>query len=197
MLSPQEQISYVAKFVFDRKLTDISGGNISCRHNGKIYITPTRAGQIHHWNLVPDQILSAPIEDNSLLENPLHSKESISHLLAYRAYPQINGIIHAHPFNILSFCAAEKPIKALLKSTQIIDQSFDFIAEKPMYSQEQGEEIVRKLKGKEKKMEDFGAALLMPQHGIFVVGKTLFWALDILERIDTNAWCQLTQNWLK
>ncbi|MEA3327226.1 MAG: class II aldolase/adducin family protein, partial [Chloroflexota bacterium] len=156
----------------------------------------TRAGQLHHWNLSPGQILSAPIDSDALLENPLHSKESISHLLVYRAFPQINGIIHSHPFNILPFCVAEKPIKALLKSTQVLADEFEFIAEKPMYSKEQGEEIVRKLRGKEEKMKKFGAAVLMPQHGIFVVGPTLFWALDCLERVETNAWCQIAQKWI-
>ena len=197
MRSIQEQIVYVGKMMFERRLADIAGGNVSCRHDGKIFITPTRAGQLYHWDLQPDQIISAPLETDELMENPLHSKESISHLLVYRAFPQVNGIIHSHPFNILPFCSAEKPIKSLIKSTQVFGDEFELIAEKPMYSLEQAEEIVEKLRGKEDKMESFGAALLMPQHGVFVVGPTLFWALDCLERLDTNAWCQLTQKWIE
>ena len=197
MQSAQEQIAYVAKMMFDRKLTDISGGNLSCRCEDKIFITPTRAGQLYHWNLSPDQIISASIETDELLKNPLHSKESISHLLAYRAFPQITGIIHAHPFNILPFCVAKQPIQALLKSTQILADRFELIDETPMYSKEQGEEIVAKLRSHEEKMKNFGAAVLMPDHGVFVVGPTLFWALDILERLEYNAYCQLTQKWIE
>ncbi|HKJ26616.1 MAG TPA: class II aldolase/adducin family protein [Anaerolineales bacterium] len=188
MLStPQEQIAQVGKLMFERRLTDIAGGNISCRVGDHIYITPTGAGQKYLWDLQPNHILKAPVDSDILLQSPIHSKESISHLLVYRTFPMVTGIIHAHPFHLMPFCAAEKPMPALYKATQIYAESFDFIAEKPMYSEEQGEEIVDKLKGKEEKMTNFAAALLMPKHGIFVAACTLYKALDCLERMDTNA----------
>jgi ribulose-5-phosphate 4-epimerase/fuculose-1-phosphate aldolase len=76
---------------------------------------------------------------------------------------------------------------ALYKATQVYAEQFEFIAEKPMYSREQGEEIVEKLLGKEEKMSTFAAALLMPKHGVFIAAPTLYKALDCLERLDTNA----------
>jgi len=193
MQSTAEQIVAVGKLIFKRKLTDIAGGNISCRREDKIDITPTGAGQKYLWGLSPDQILSAPIFTDELLDNPLHSKESISHLLVYRAYPQVNAIIHSHPFHVMPFCAAEKPLPAVIKSAQVYGEQFDLIAEKPMYSREQGEEIVTRLAGKEDTIAKFAAGLLMPQHGVFVVAGTLYKALDCLERMATNAYCVISQ----
>jgi L-fuculose-phosphate aldolase len=185
--APQDRIVQVGRLMFQRRLTDIAGGNISCRVDDDIYITPTGAGQKYLWDMRPAQILKAPLDSDILLCSPRHSQESISHLLVYRAFPMVRAIIHAHPFHVMPFCAAEKPMPALYKATQIYAESFGFIAEKPMYSREQGEEIVDKLKGKEEKMGTFAAALLMPRHGVFIAAPSLYKALDCLERLDTNA----------
>jgi L-fuculose-phosphate aldolase len=188
-----QQITSVGKMIFDRHFTDMAGGNISCRQDESIYITPTGAGQKYLWNLSVNQIICAPIFSDELFENPLHSKESISHLLVYRTYPHVKAIIHAHPFHVLPFCAAGKPMKAVLKSTQVYGSEFEMIAEKPMYSQEQGDEIVERLRGKDEVMKIFGAALLMPKHGVFIAAPNLYKAMDCLERMSTNAWCILAQ----
>ncbi len=110
-----KQITAIGKLMFARRLTDIAGGNVSCRQDDRIYITPTGAGQKYLWNLSESHILCAPIFSDDLLEDPRHSKKSISHLLVYRAYPQAKAIIHAHPFHVMPFCAAEKPLVASFK----------------------------------------------------------------------------------
>jgi len=197
MSSIQEQIVSAGRLMFRLRLADIAGGNISCRSEDQIYITPTGAGQKYLWELSPDQILQSPISTDELLENPQHSKESISHLMVYRSYPQVQAIIHSHPFHVMPFCAMEKPLPAVIKSAQVYGERFEQIAEKPMYSREQGEEIVAKLAGKELKMENFAAGLLMPKHGVFIVSGTLNKALDCLERMATNAYCVITQKALE
>lgn len=193
MSSPAENIVAVGKLMFERNLSDIAGGNISCRDGDEIVITPTGAGQKYLWDLHPDQMIRAPVANDELFAHPAHSKESISHLLVYRAFPQVNAIIHAHPFHVMPFCAAGIPLPAVIKSARVYGERFEQIAEKPMYSREQGEEIVSKLKGKEDKIETYAAALLMPQHGVFVVARTLYKALDCLERMGTNAYCVISQ----
>jgi len=192
-----EEITRVGHLMFERRLADIAGGNISQREDDRIYITPTGAGQKYLWNLKSEQIICAPVKTDELLQDPQHSKESISHLLVYRAYPQVKAIIHSHPFHVMPFCACLKPIPAMIKSAQIYADSFDFIADLPMYSREQGEDIVDRLRPREEIMGRMAAALLMPQHGIFIAAASLYKALDCLERMDTNAYCALTQKWIQ
>ena len=189
------QISAAARLLFTRRLLDVAGGNLSCRAGDQIAITCTGAGQEYLWELTPTEILYAPIADDSLLQNPRHSKESISHLLVYRAYPQVQAIIHAHPFHVMAFCAAGMPMPAVIKSTQIYAPQFEHIAELPMYSREQGEEIVARLAPFMEKL-DKAAAVLMPQHGVFIAAASLKKALDCLERLDTNAYAALALRWL-
>ncbi len=66
-----------------------------------------------------------------------------------------------------------------------------------MFSREQGEEIVTRFRDKEEVMKSFGAALLMPKHGVFIAAPTLAKALDCLERMDTNAWSVLAQGMMR
>ena len=196
MTNIPEKITHVGRLMFERRLADIAGGNISQRDGDRIYITPTGAGQKFLWDLDPEQILTAPLDTDELLQHPQHSKESISHLLVYRAFPQVQAIIHSHPFHVMPFCARVKPIPALIKSAQIYADSFDFIGELPMYSREQGEDIVARLEPNAATMGRMAAALLMPQHGIFIAAASLYKALDCLERMDTNAYCALAQAWM-
>jgi L-fuculose-phosphate aldolase len=193
MPNPAEEIVMVGQLMFARQLTDIAGGNISCRHEDQIYITPTGAGQKYLWDLSPEQIIHAPISTDDLLQHPQHSNESISHLLVYRAYPLVQAIIHAHPFQVMPFCAAEKPMPAVIKSAEVYGKRFEMIAEKPMYSRAQGEEIVEKLRSNQERIENFASPLLMPKHGVFIAARTLYKALDCLERMGTNAYCVLNQ----
>jgi L-fuculose-phosphate aldolase len=55
---------------------------------------------------------------------------------------------------------------------------------------------VEKLRGQEELMHQSAAAVLMPQHGIILAGIKIMDVLDSLERIDTNAYCLITQSLL-
>lgn len=193
MKSIVETIAYIGKLMYERQLTDIAGGNISGRDGDRIYMTPTGAGQKRHWNLDPEEILCAPVETDELLQHPQHSKEAISHLLVYRAFPEVHGIIHAHPFYVLPFCAAEKPIPAMIKAAQVYGDEFGFIEDVPMYSREQGEQLVARLQATRPRLERFAGVALLPRHGIFIAAGDLYKAIDCLERMNTNAYCYLAQ----
>ena len=136
--------------------------------------------------------MSGPVLTEELKSHPDFSREGVSHLTVYRAYPQVKAIIHAHPFHILPFCAANKPIPPVLRATRKYGE-ISLIEDSPPYSQEQADLIVASFKGKEQLLGDVAAAVLLPYHGIFIAGKDLNTALDTLERIDTNAWCIFAQ----
>jgi L-fuculose-phosphate aldolase len=191
MESLAKQITQIGKFMFERRLTDIAGGNISARKEEKIFITPTGAGQQWRWNLSEDDILCADLHTNELMDNPRHSKESISHLMVYRAYPEVNAIIHAHPFHTLPFLASLTPIRPQTLPAELYGE-IGFIDDAPLYSEEQARLIVKELSNKQELMNRLAAAILMPKHGIFIAGKNLNTVIDCLERIDNSAWCNLS-----
>jgi len=184
------KIAAIARMVYERRLTDIAGGNISVRDGDEIYITPTAAGQKFLWDLQPEQILRAPVATDELLHHPAHSKESISHLMMYRAFPQVGAVIHAHPYNLMAFCAAEKAPKPLTLGAAVYGE-MALLADAPLYSAEQGALLVAALQPKQALMAERAAAVLLPKHGIFVAGKNLNTTLDCLERMENSAYCNL------
>lgn len=188
MNSPAQDVAYISRMVFERGLTDLAGGNVSAREGNAIYSTPRYAGSRRHWNLAPQDIIVGPLDSDELLENPSFSREGISHLTIYRAFPEVKGIIHAHPPDILPFCSLQKPIEPILDAARKFG-TIEFIEAAPPYSQEQANNLVARLRGKEDLMRSAAAAVLMPRHGIFVAGKDLYAAIDALERINTNARC--------
>ena len=89
MTSIIEQIIYIGQRLFERKLFDIAGGNISVREGNRIFITARYSGSKRHWQNRPDDILIDDIDNDGLLNNPRCSRESNAHLAIYRHFPDV------------------------------------------------------------------------------------------------------------
>lgn len=195
MASLPELIAQIGQRMFERKLTDMSGGNISARDGSTLYITPKFSGSRHHWQLSPKDVLSGPLDLAYWQQQPLFSREGKAHLLIYETFPEAQAVIHAHPFHVLPFCMVSRPIPPVLENTQKFGV-IEVIPPAPAHSQELANNIVLGLRGKEARIRQQAAAVLIPQHGIIVAAKDLWAAIDTVERIDWNAWCILASKWL-
>ncbi len=192
-----ELIIYVAKFMFERELTDIAGGNITVKDGDTIYMTPTLAGNAYHWDFgVEDVVVGTLSKAEEMKKHPRFSREGLSHLAIYQAYPFVGAVIHAHPKYILPFTAISKPIPPILNSSKSFG-TLQYHPEAPAYSQEQADFIVELLKGKEDQMKKKAAAVLMPRHGVILASPDLITALDCLQRMNTNAFAVMAQKWIE
>lgn len=192
MLNLAKQITAIGRRMFERRLTDIAGGNISARAGETIYITPRYAGSRQHWQLSPGDILSGPLFGDELLQHPRISREAGVHLAVYRAFPEAGAIIHAHAYHIQPFAAAGKPIEPVLEHTEKYGV-IPLARYAPSHTPELGQYVVEALQGRQQLMRENAAAVIIPMHGIVVVSQDLLAALDALERIDWNAWCLLAR----
>lgn len=192
MNSPEEIIAYVGRMLFERRLTDLAGGNISMRVGNEIFITPRYSGSKQHWSVDPCTIMRGAIEGYTLLDNPAFSREGLAHLLIYRTYPAARAVLHAHPYHVLPFCAAEREIPMVLEATELFGvlKPLKFA---PSHTLELAAIIRDGLRGKEALMKELAAPVLMAKHGLLVVSDDLFKCLEAVERIDWNAWCVLAQ----
>ena len=118
METTAEKIAYVGRRMFERRLTDMAGGNVSAREGDRLYISPRYSGSRRHWQLTPEDIIWGDIQTDELLDHPDFSREGKAHLAVYRNFPDVTGIIHAHPFHVLPFCVAGRPIEPVLEATQ-------------------------------------------------------------------------------
>lgn len=192
MKSVVEQIIYAGCRLFERKLLDMCGGNISVRDGGQIFITARLSGSARHWQNQPNDIISGDIDNDNLLNDPRCSRESRVHLAIYRNFPDAGAVVHAHPFHILPFCAAGKSIEPVLEQTQKFG-TIKMVKAAPAHSPDLATNTIEGLAGQEAIIKKQAAAVLWPHHGIVVAGKDLLAAVDAVERIDWNAWCILAQ----
>ncbi len=194
--SARERICEIGRLLFDRKLTDAAGGNISVRVGSQICITPRYAGSNFQWRLKPDQVLVTDSDGNQLEGNGELSREAKVHFRFFKEFPDGNAVIHCHAEHVLVFCAAGVPMIPVLESTLKFGE-IGFCTFAPAHSKELAESIAFELHKKEKALRSQACAVMAPWHGLFVLGKNLDAAYDAVERIDGNARILLTSALLK
>lgn len=187
MTDISEKICQAGRIMFDKRLTDLCGGNISAREGDTVFMSPRFAGQAFHWDLQPADLVTGRWADDEITANPRFSREGWSHLFIYRTFPDVQAVIHAHPFHIMPFSAFNKPMEPVLEATM----KFGVVGlcePAAGHTKELGEKIIAAFRGKEALMVKQAAAVMIPTHGIILCGNDFDKTLDALERIDVNAY---------
>ncbi|MFA5400551.1 MAG: class II aldolase/adducin family protein [Dehalococcoidia bacterium] len=186
-------IAEVGAIMLQRNLTDLAGGNISMRVEDKIVMSPSYAGQRKFWRLKPEDVLVLDLEGNLLEGEGKISREAPVHIkLLNSFYPHCQAVIHAHPRNIMVFCAARQIIPPVLENTYKFGEiKLAEYARGGVQSGQLAENVYNALCGQEKMMGGQAAAVMVPWHGLFAAGKDLYAVMDAVERIEVNARCIL------
>lgn len=192
MTSPEQLIVEIGRRLAGRWSTNAAGGNISMRAGEQIYISPRYADYRWGWQLQPAQIVSGPVAGDTLLARPDFSREGRAHLAIYRAFPQAQAVIHAHPFHVMPFAAAGRSIDPVIDAAMIFG-SIEPLPYAMPNTQELADNVVAGLQGQEALIAQFAAPVLLPKHGVFIAGKELYACLEALVKIDMNAWCILAR----
>lgn len=169
----KRSICEIGKMLFDRELTDSSGGNISVRNGDRIYINPRRAGHDRQWQLVEDDIIVT-----DLCKIPLTgkaddiSREAATHYYIYQNFPDIGAVIHGHPIFIMSFGAAHMDLPAVSEGTRIVlgEQPITNTPEMLPGSSEQAEEVIKNFKRRREIDPEAPLICSLPYHGTFAAG---------------------------
>lgn len=186
------QVAQTAQLMFERRLTDMAGGNVSARDGALLYITARYSGSKRHWQLTEEDVVCGAIDNDDVQANPRFSREGKAHLAIYRAFPDAGAVIHAHSFHILPFCAAGRAIEPVLEQTEKFGV-IPALPYAPAHSDELAQAIVEGLRPQEARIRKQAAAVIMSRHGIILAAKDLLAAIDALERIDWNCHCLLAQ----
>jgi len=184
------RIAELGRLMYERYLTDASGGNISARVGDVVCITPRYAGSKHLWRLRPEQVIVAALDGQKMMGEGEISRESKVHFRLLREFPDGQAVVHGHPRHVMAFAMAGRPIMPVLENTL----KFGVIRVcrfAPAHSDALAENIAAELRGQEAAIRKQAAAVIAPWHGLFVVGKDLESAFDAAERIEVNAQCIL------
>jgi L-ribulose-5-phosphate 4-epimerase len=142
-----------------------TSGNVSGRDpaSGLVVIKPSG---LRYEDLTPANMIVVD-PDGRVVEGALKpSSDTFAHLYVYRQRADVNGIVHTHSTFATAFAAVGRPIPAVL--TAICDE---FGGPIPCggYARIGGDEIGREI------VRAIGSspALLLRNHGVFTVGKTV------------------------
>jgi L-fuculose-phosphate aldolase len=184
---PRPLMVEIAHLMYSRYLTNAAGGNISCRVDDRIYITPRYLGSRHRWQLRQDMVLIFDADLNPIVGDPQTvSRESAMHFACYRHFPEVNGVIHAHSRYLSVFATAGKPVTPTLEYTRKF-AVIEVVPPLPSHSPELADAVVEKLAPHREKMKTNGLGLILANHGVVVTGRDLADAYDTLERLEWSA----------
>jgi L-fuculose-phosphate aldolase len=193
----REKITRIGALMFERRLTDAGGGNISVRVGEYILITPRFSGSKRQWRLRPDEVLVADKDMNILDGQGEISRESKAHFRLHHEFGEYGlSVIHAHARNILVFAAMNMAMPMVLEGT-IKFGTIPVVGYGPAHSADLAENIAGAIRGNEARIRKHAAAAIAPWHGVFVMGRDLEAAFDAVERLDNNAYCILMGQLLK
>lgn len=163
-----------------------TGGNVSGRdpETGLVVIKPSG---VLFEDLTPANMAIVDLDGNIVEATHGPSTDTASHLSIYRRRPDIRGIVHTHSNYATAFAAVGRPIPVCL--TAIADEFGAAIPCAPYVrigDQEIGETVVRHIGA--------SPAILMGQHGVFTIGKTVQKALKaavMVEDVAKTVWLAL------
>ena len=180
-------VAQIGRVLFERRLTDAGGGNISLRVGDVFCMSPTLAGQMKQWQLEADDILVVNERGEILAGDGGLTRESAVHFGLHENFGDYGkAVIHCHPRNLMVFACANRALPPIMEATRkfgvtpVIDYT-------PAHSPKLGQRIVAAMRGREARIAKHAAATIAPWHGLFLMGKHLQAALDAVERLDTNA----------
>ncbi|MFN8376681.1 MAG: class II aldolase/adducin family protein [Anaerolineae bacterium] len=181
LLSPREQIVQVMNRIYYGGMTTLSGGNLSILdQDGAIWITPSG---VDKGNLTgADILVIAPDGTVNGLHRP--STELPFHRAIYAQRPDVGAIVHAHAPALVSFSIARKiPDTNLIPQARRVCGRVGYAPYALPGSEALGESIAHA----------FGEGydvVLLENHGVATVGRTL---LEAFQRLETLDFCARTQ----
>jgi L-fuculose-phosphate aldolase len=184
---PRPAMVEIAHLLYTRRLTNSAGGNLSCRVGDYIYITPRYLGSKQRWQLHKEQILVFDRDFKIVQGEPAKvSRESRMHFACYEHFPQINGVIHAHPQYLTVFASAGESLPPVNQYTEKFGE-MPVVANLPSHSQDLADAVVEAITPRADVLAKNGLGLILSWHGVAVVGRDLDDAYDTLDRLEWSA----------
>ena len=107
----EEVTLYANKWIVEKKLVELTWGNVSCfnREQNKVFIKPSGV----NLDVLKPEEISVLSPDGVLLAGKKPSVDTPTHLEIYKNFSEINCIIHTHSKYATIFAQANMPIPCL------------------------------------------------------------------------------------
>lgn len=190
-IEQRREMSKVCHYIWDRKLTNSAGGNFAVRvDENRILISPSLMSERHFCEMRPEDFLLIDYDLNILEGDGKMSREAYMHVLILRNFKEIGCTIHAHPQYCMVFVAQSKPIPNITEAT-MKRGPVECIPFTKAYTNELHEQVYKYFEDRRELATKQPIGCIMPLHGIVVSGPDLYMAYSMLERIETDAMCNI------
>ena len=160
-----------------RGLSPGRSGNVSRRFRDGMLITPS--GQTYA-SIMPADIVFVADDGSAHPGQKKPSSEWRFHLAAYRARPDMGGIVHTHSTHATVLACAGKPIPAFHYMVAVAGgNDIPLIAYATFGTKELARQVAKGLKERD--------ACLMANHGQIAIGETCARALDLAAEVENLA----------
>jgi len=150
-------------------------GNVSCRWNGGMLITPTGMS----YETIKPRDIAYVTAKGTLLDKKSRkpSSEWRFHLAAYKARPDMNAVVHTHSTHATVLACAHKAIPAFHYMVAVAGgNDVPLVAYDTFGTQQLADHVAKGLEKRD--------ACLMANHGQIAVGKNLAAALELAHEIE-------------
>ena len=196
-LETRKQMKKIAKAMWDRKLTNAAGGNFAVRvADERILISPSMMSEFGMCDLDAEEFLLVDYQGNVLEGKGKLSRETEMHILLLSGFKYIQCTIHAHPQFCMVFASQSKPIKTVTEATIKRGEYFGVIDPAPAYSKQLAQNVYKYFDERRVLAEKIGIGCIMPMHGVVVSGDCLMSAFSCLERMETDAVCNIFKTFI-
>lgn len=178
-MDTKKTLCTVGRHMKDANLVVACDGNISFRRpDGTIVITPSGMPK---GELKPSQLLVLDAEGNVVKGSRKPSSETNMHLEIYKARPDVQAIMHAHPIVATAVTVAGLPFpsRIVTEGAMVLGDTVPVVP----YEAPGSMELARACAEYAKKAN----VLLMERHGALALGKELHEALYRLETLEAVA----------
>lgn len=190
-IEQRREMSKVCHYMWDRKLTNSAGGNFAVRvDENRILISPSLMSERHFCEMRPEDFLLIDYDLNILEGDGKMSREAYMHVLILRNFKEIGCTIHAHPQYCMVFVAQSKSIPNVTEAT-MKRGPVECIPFTEAYTNKLHEQVYKYFEDRRELATKQPIGCIMPLHGVVVSGPDLYMAYSMLERIETDAMCNI------
>lgn len=173
--TPRHMVVEIVRRLEENGFNHGSSGNVSCRIEGGMLITPTGANS---GNLTPSRLVHVEADGNPIGGVP--SSEWRMHEAILDAFPAANAVIHTHADACVALACLRRPLPAFHYMVAAFGGTDVRCARYATFgTADLGTAAVEALQGR--------TACLLANHGMIAIGKTLEAAFQTTVKLETLA----------
>jgi L-fuculose-phosphate aldolase len=178
-------VAWACRILAAHGYEDLTLGHVSARRDDDLEVMWIKRKGVSLAEVAPGDVLRTSINGDIENASGMHL-EAVLHTEVYRARPDVRCVVHGHPLHATALGAAHADFSFLSHDAILFKEGVASLDEAPemIVGRSQGQVVAEALAER--------SALLMRNHGVLVVGKSVPWAVLTAVTLERAAQLQAT-----